>query len=79
MLCDGSPTTLDALSTHSPLVRIVDGRFQEKERRRRSCGHRWTVFEEKETDVNIAIGLVEGRGRGPLRHRHPGVGRQRSR
>jgi len=50
---------LDALSSHSPLVRIVDGRFQEKDRRCRPCGHRWTVFEEKETDVNIAISLVE--------------------
>jgi len=50
---------LDALSTHSPLVRIVNGRFQEKDRSCRHCGHRWTVFEEKETDVNIAISLVE--------------------
>jgi uncharacterized LabA/DUF88 family protein len=50
---------LDALSSHSPLVHIVDGRFQEKDRRCQSCGHQWTVFEEKETDVNIAISLVE--------------------
>jgi len=50
---------LDALSSHCPLVRIVNGRFQEKDRRCRPCGHRWTVFEEKETDVNIAIALVE--------------------
>lgn len=50
---------LDALSSHSPLVRIVDGRFQEKERRCRACGGRWAVFEEKETDVNIAISLLE--------------------
>jgi NYN domain len=50
---------LDALSSHSPLVRIVDGRFQEKERKCRTCGDRWTVFEEKETDVNIAISLLE--------------------
>lgn len=42
---------LDALGTHSPLVTIQNGRFQEKDRRCRGCGTTWTVFEEKETDV----------------------------
>ncbi|MGH3917293.1 MAG: NYN domain-containing protein [Pseudonocardiaceae bacterium] len=50
---------LDALIDHSPLVTVVDGRFQEKDRRCRRCGATWTVYEEKETDVNIAIALVE--------------------
>jgi uncharacterized LabA/DUF88 family protein len=49
---------LDALQAHSPLVRIKDGRFQEKDRRCRDCGNSWTVFEEKETDVNIAVALL---------------------
>ena len=50
---------LDALVDHSPLVTIVDGRFQEKHRRCRACGATWTVYEEKETDVNIAAALIE--------------------
>jgi len=50
---------LDALAEHSPLVTVVDGRFQEKGRRCRQCGTTWTVREEKETDVNIAVALVE--------------------
>lgn len=49
---------LDALEVHSPLVKVKDGRFQEKGRQCRSCGNTWTVFEEKETDVNIAIALL---------------------
>jgi uncharacterized LabA/DUF88 family protein len=50
---------LDALVAHSPLVTVVDGRFQAKDRRCNGCGDTWVVFEEKETDVNIAIALVE--------------------
>lgn len=49
---------LDALQAHGPLVRVEDGRFQEKSRRCRDCGNVWTVFEEKETDVNIAVALL---------------------
>jgi uncharacterized LabA/DUF88 family protein len=50
---------LDALIEHSPLVTVVDGRFQEKDRQCRKCGSTWIVYEEKETDVNIAVALVE--------------------
>jgi uncharacterized LabA/DUF88 family protein len=50
---------LEALADHSPLVSVIDGRFQEKDRRCRQCGTAWTVYEEKETDVNIAVALVE--------------------
>lgn len=49
---------LDALRERSPLIKIKDGRFQEKSRRCRRCGSAWTVFEEKETDVNIAVALL---------------------
>lgn len=49
---------LDALRERSPLVKIKDGRFQERSRRCRRCGSAWTVFEEKETDVNIAVALL---------------------
>ena len=50
---------LDALVSHSARVTVVDGRFQEKPRRCRDCGAVWTVYEEKETDVNIAAALIE--------------------
>jgi uncharacterized LabA/DUF88 family protein len=50
---------LDALASHSPKVRRIEGRFQGKSRTCRSCGARWTGYEEKETDVNIAIALIE--------------------
>jgi hypothetical protein len=50
---------LDALASHSPLVAVVDGRFQEKPRHCRNCGAAWTVYEEKETDVSIAAALIE--------------------
>ncbi|MGH3867164.1 MAG: hypothetical protein ACRDQ4_13670 [Pseudonocardiaceae bacterium] len=33
---------------------VVDGRFQQKSRHCRDCGAAWTVYEEKETDVNSA-------------------------
>ncbi|MGB6165858.1 MAG: NYN domain-containing protein [Pseudonocardiaceae bacterium] len=50
---------LDALASYSSRVTVVDGRFQEKPRRCRDCGAAWTVYEEKETDVNIAAALIE--------------------
>jgi len=50
---------LDALVHHSPLVTIMNGHFQEKHRQCWQCGSAWTVYEEKETDVNIAVALLE--------------------
>ena len=50
---------LDALASYCPKVRRVEGRFQERPRNCRECGARWTGYEEKETDVNIAVALVE--------------------
>ena len=52
-------TYLDALANHSPLVRITEGRFIQRPRGCRSCGARWVVYEEKETDVNIAIAMIK--------------------
>jgi uncharacterized LabA/DUF88 family protein len=49
---------LDALVSHSPLVTVLDGHFQEKHRRCRRCGSAWTVYEEKQTDVNIAVAML---------------------
>jgi uncharacterized LabA/DUF88 family protein len=50
---------LDALASHCSKVSVVDGRFQQKRRQCRQCGTSWTVFEEKQTDVHIAVSLVE--------------------
>jgi uncharacterized LabA/DUF88 family protein len=50
---------LDALAAHSPLVNVVQGRFQEKTHECWSCGSQWVSYEEKETDVSIAVQLVE--------------------
>jgi hypothetical protein len=36
----------------------VLGRYQHKTRVCRECGCTWTQYEEKETDVNIAVSLV---------------------
>jgi uncharacterized LabA/DUF88 family protein len=40
-------------------VDIVLGRFQEKQRVCRNCGSWWRTYEEKETDVAIAVALLE--------------------
>jgi uncharacterized LabA/DUF88 family protein len=40
-------------------VEVVRGRFQHKRATCHSCGASWTTYEEKETDVNIAVRLVE--------------------
>lgn len=48
-----------ALSAHcGPALEIVLGRFQVKVRTCRSCGASWRTFEEKETDVNIAVAVM---------------------
>lgn len=50
---------LSALGAHSgPVLQIVRGRYQAKIVSCRQCGSSWTSYEEKETDVNIAVSLV---------------------
>jgi hypothetical protein len=51
-------TYLAALTTHCPTVGVVLGRYQTKTITCRQCGTGWTSYEEKETDVNIAVELV---------------------
>jgi hypothetical protein len=52
-------TYLDAPSAHSGgLVQVVLGRYQSKNVSCRQCGSTWTSYEEKETDVNIAVSIV---------------------
>jgi hypothetical protein len=48
---------LEALMSHSLRVRLIEGHFQDKPRECRNCGARWMAYEEKETDVNIAIAM----------------------
>jgi uncharacterized LabA/DUF88 family protein len=48
-----------ALDIHSNCLSIERGRFQEKTMTCRSCGSQWITHEEKETDVAIAVALVE--------------------
>lgn len=52
-------TYLDALAAHCGQVAIIEGRFQEKRRKCRSCRAEVTSYEEKETDVSIAAALIE--------------------
>jgi hypothetical protein len=50
---------LNALTAHcGSTLEIVQGRYQSKQRSCRRCGATWTAYEEKETDVNIAVRLV---------------------
>ena len=49
---------LDALGAHSATAEIILGRYQAKTVACRRCGSIWTSYEEKETDVNIAVSLV---------------------
>lgn len=49
----------DALvAMHGQRISIEQGRYQSKALTCRKCGATWTVREEKETDVNIAVSLV---------------------
>jgi uncharacterized LabA/DUF88 family protein len=52
-------TYIAALQGSSPsLIEVTMGRYQQKTRRCRNCDHPWHLYEEKETDVNIAVNLV---------------------
>ena len=66
---------IDALTARGG-IEIDFGHFISKERRRKNCGHTWRQSEEKKTDVNIAVCLIDwvdvGWRRGDL-----GVGSQR--
>lgn len=51
---------LDALQARNgSLLKVVLGRHQQKDRTCRKCQTNWITYEEKETDVNIALALVE--------------------
>jgi uncharacterized LabA/DUF88 family protein len=50
---------LQALSAHCPDLTIIEGRFQRKSRACFACQARWITYEEKESDVNLAVSMVE--------------------
>ncbi|GAA4693439.1 NYN domain-containing protein [Phytohabitans rumicis] len=52
-------TYLEALHAFCALVETQEGRFQQKTCRCFACQATWTTYEEKETDVNLAVALVE--------------------
>lgn len=55
---------LNALSAHSRLLEIREGRFQQKTKTCWSCHRQCTDYEEKESDVALAVSLVEDGVRG---------------
>ena len=53
-------TYLSALEAFCPRVEVVRGTFQRRKIRCDSCQNRRVSYEEKETDVSLAVRLVEG-------------------
>lgn len=49
---------------HPGIIKITQGRYQKKPLICRHCGNSRTLYEEKETDVNIATTMVEDAARG---------------
>lgn len=50
---------LQALTAHNgPAVEVIHGRYQRKPKQCTKCQASWVSYEEKQTDVNIAISLV---------------------
>ncbi|MBO0803809.1 MAG: NYN domain-containing protein [Nocardiopsaceae bacterium] len=50
---------LNALAARSSMLDIREGRFQRKANSCRSCQATWVDYEEKETDVSLAVSMVE--------------------
>jgi hypothetical protein len=46
-------------------VDVILGRYQARRHACRLCGATWTSYEEKETDVNIAVSLLPETVTGP--------------
>lgn len=50
---------IDALESLYPSkIKVIKGRYQAKPKRCFKCGHTYTHYEEKETDVNLATSIV---------------------
>jgi uncharacterized LabA/DUF88 family protein len=52
-------TYLKALEAHSSVLEIRQGRFQRKSKSCYACRASWIEYEEKETDVSLAVSLLE--------------------
>lgn len=52
-------TYLKALEAHSSVLEIRQGRFQRKSKTCYSCRSVWFEYEEKETDVSLAVSMLE--------------------
>jgi len=50
---------LSALDAHCPRIQIIEGRFQERQSICRVCQTSRTTYEEKETDVNLALAIAQ--------------------
>jgi len=51
-------TYLSALTARTTILEIIEGRFQQRTVRCRSCGAEHRSHEEKESDVNLAVAMV---------------------
>lgn len=54
---------LEAIAAHCRSLEVVEGRFQQKTVTCFSCRGQWATHEEKESDVNMAIAIVEDAAR----------------
>lgn len=53
-------TYLQALESACPKVEVIRGKFQRRTVQCHVCHGKWISYEEKETDVSLAVRLVEG-------------------
>jgi uncharacterized LabA/DUF88 family protein len=57
-------TYLRALQAHSPELTVHLGRYMPKTATCKKCGATWTTYEEKESDVALAVQIVQDAGLG---------------
>lgn len=50
-------TYIEALLSQG--VDVIEGKFQPRDGSCRNCGHTWADFEEKQTDVNLAVEMLK--------------------
>jgi uncharacterized LabA/DUF88 family protein len=55
---------LEALKAHSRVLDIREGHFQQKSKKCHACWSSWITYEEKETDVSLAVTLLADGVRG---------------
>ena len=50
---------LNALKTHCPTLQVIEGKFHWTDQTCKMCSHTYTQQREKQTDVNIAVSVLE--------------------